>query len=195
MRGAPESGGTADGAIVGIGGTPVGGVMRGTFCGAAGAAAWPAWPVVGAAGAGGGGGGAGAGLTEAGGGGGGGGVCCDAVAHAGSVAAATSARLTSPTHGKRSGARPFMIMTSLLSSTRRLVARMPSKAIDGAPRTAAPDRASSDSAYARRPFGSAEMTHASHASSACSRNAERTNQNSGFHHQTMPATSSIQPIR
>lgn len=64
---------------------------------------------------------------------------------------------------------------------------------DGVPRNIAPDSARSDSAYARRPSGNAEITHASHASSACSRSADRTYQNSGFHHQTTPATSSIQP--
>ena len=55
-----------------------------------------------------------------------------------------------------------------------ILARMPTTAIDGVPRIAAPDNASSDSAYARRPLGRTEITHASHASSACSRRDART---------------------
>ena len=47
---------------------------------------------------------------------------------------------------EKKAARPFMIMTSLLSSTRRLVARMPTTANEAAPRRAAPDKARSDSA-------------------------------------------------
>ena len=144
-------------------------------------------------------GGAGTAFTagDAGAGGGGGGAVCCPVAHAGNVAAAINAIVNTPARGKRSGTRPFMIMTSLLSSTRRLLARMPSTAIPGdvVPRNAAPDNARRDSAYARLPFGNVEMTHASHASSACSRNAARTNQNNGFHHHTTPAASSIQPTR
>ena len=116
------------------------------------------------------------------------------VAHAGRVASATTASAINPAQGKRSGARPFMIMTSLLSSTRRLLARTPTTAaIDAAGAAPSEDNASKDSAYARRPFGNAEMTQASHASSACSRSARRTDQNNGFHHHATPATSSIQP--
>jgi hypothetical protein len=46
------------------------------------------------------------------------------------------------------GARPFMIMTSLLSSARRLPGRMPMSAIDraGMPGAIAPESASNDSA-------------------------------------------------
>src|SRR5580765_3161261 len=75
-------------------------------------------------------------------------VCCAAVAQAGSVARAITPIPTSPATDKRREARPCMIITSLLSSTRRLLARMPiTVAIAGErPCTAALDRASNDSA-------------------------------------------------
>ena len=117
----------ADGAIavVAVGGTTVGGVF---------AAGGAVCAMVGGVVAG----------TDA-----GGAVCCAApMAHAGSVAPATSASASKAPRDRRTGARPFMIMTSLLSSMRRLVACIPTTTSegDGTRGAAAPDTASSDSA-------------------------------------------------
>src|SRR5436190_8641625 len=97
------------------------------------------------------------------------GVCADPVAQTGSVAAAKPARPTSPNVDSWREARPFIIITSLLSRARRLRARTPSTAAMGdagaSGAVTIDDKASNDSAYARRPFGSAATTQPSHASS------------------------------